>query len=69
MSNPQERQAGTSGSTMGYEQGQARGQEYEGQQAGRSEVERGLTGATRRLAVAVASTVARWSHSPQSAGP
>jgi hypothetical protein len=34
MSNPQERQAGTSGSTMGYEQGQARGQEYEGQ-AGR----------------------------------
>ena len=40
MSNPQERQAGTSGSTMGYEQGQARGQEYEGQ-AGRSETERG----------------------------
>jgi hypothetical protein len=31
MSNPQERQAGTSGSTMGYGQGQARGQEYEGQ--------------------------------------
>jgi hypothetical protein len=26
MSNPQERQPGTSGSTMGYEQGQARGQ-------------------------------------------
>ncbi len=40
MSNPQERQAGTSGSTMGYEQGQARGQEYEGQ-SGRSETERG----------------------------
>src|SRR6266700_1243666 len=40
MSNPQERQAGTSGSTMGYEQGQARGQEYEGQ-SGRFETERG----------------------------
>ena len=42
MSNPQERQAGASGSTMGYEQGQAqaRGQEYEGQ-SGRSEAERG----------------------------
>src|SRR5690348_10326621 len=45
MSNPQERPAGTpgtSGSTMGYEQGQAqaRGQEYEGQ-SGRNEAERG----------------------------
>ncbi len=39
MSNPQERQAGTSGSTTGYEQGQARGQEYEGQ-SGRYEAER-----------------------------
>ena len=29
MSNPEERQAGTSGSTMGYQRGQARGQEYE----------------------------------------
>lgn len=29
MSNPQERQAGTSGPTMGYEKGQARGQGYE----------------------------------------
>jgi hypothetical protein len=38
MSNPQERQAGTSGSTMG----QARGQEYEqGQATGRAEAERG----------------------------
>ena len=33
MSNPQERQAGTSGSTMGYEQGQARGQGYETERA------------------------------------
>lgn len=42
MSNPQERQAGTSGSAMGYEQGQARGQGYEQQQAtGRYGVERG----------------------------
>jgi hypothetical protein len=29
MSDPQERQAGTPGRTMGYQQGQARGQEYE----------------------------------------
>jgi hypothetical protein len=29
MSDPQERQAGTSGPTMGYEKGQARGQGYE----------------------------------------
>jgi hypothetical protein len=29
MSNPQERQAGTSGPTMGYEKGQGRGQGYE----------------------------------------
>lgn len=49
MSNPQERQAGTSGSTMGYEQGQARGQEYEGQ-AGRTEraADRGYAPAGRR---------------------
>lgn len=39
MSDPQERQAGTSGSTTGYEQGQARGQQYEGR-SGRYETER-----------------------------
>ncbi len=36
MSSPQERQAGTSGSTMGYEQGQARGSEYQAQSAGQA---------------------------------
>lgn len=56
MSNPQERQAGASGSTMGYEQGQAqaRGQEYEGQ-SGRAEAERGADRGYAQ-AVAVAST-------------
>ncbi len=49
MSNPQERQAGTSGSTAGYEQGQARGQEYEGQ-AGRYDTERGADRGTAQAA-------------------
>ena len=40
MTDPQERQAGTSGSTTGYEQGQPRGQQYEGR-SGRYETERG----------------------------
>src|SRR5260221_5160947 len=35
MSNPEERQAGTSGSTMGYERGQARGQDEAERGAGR----------------------------------
>jgi hypothetical protein len=39
MSDPQERQAGRSGSSTGYEQGQPRGQEYE-QRSGRYETER-----------------------------
>jgi hypothetical protein len=52
MSDPQERQAGRSGSSTGYEQGQPRGQEYEGR-SGRYETERaGERGADRDYAPA-----------------
>jgi hypothetical protein len=47
MSDPQERQAGRSGSSTGYEQGQPRGQEYEGQ-SGRYETERAGDRGTER---------------------
>ncbi len=43
---------------MGTEQGQPRGQEYEGR-SGRYETERGPTRATRRLAAAAVNTAAR----------
>jgi hypothetical protein len=47
MSDPQERQAGRSGSSTGYEQGQPRGQEYEGR-SGRYETERAGERGTER---------------------
>jgi hypothetical protein len=45
MSSPQERQAGASGSTMGYEQGQARGSEYQPAQGTGREYATGRRGA------------------------
>src|SRR5215470_5592836 len=58
MSNPQERQAGTSGSTMGYEQGQARGQGYETERAaGRGPAPTGHRAEPHRGAVAAFSGV------------
>ncbi len=57
MSSPQERQAGTSGSTMGYEQGQARGSEYQpAQGTGREYPAAGRHGATEHRGAIVTFT-------------